>query len=498
MIESQSIALTLWRYSPKYFFNQKYTKNFNMIFLKTTNYPYKFGFSTILDKTYFPYGINLPLIKLISLKKKESEFFFYFRINSYNIWIQMDFPLWNSLYSNEINFLNFIYYSATKKNKYNYGSYFLKIQNFLKKLGIYSTKITAIDTIFDSISINIKYKNQLNKFGIIFNSISIGLTYFPNLLKKFLGKIVKINDNFFATLNSIVYSDGSFCYISQNIKCPINLSSYFRINDKRTGQFERTLIICEKRSEIQYIEGCTAQQYDKNQLHTAIVELIAFDNSKIKYFTLQNWYSGNIKGFGGIYNIVTKRGICFGKKSKIQWTQVETGSILTWKYPSCILLGNFSKGEFFSISFTKNQQSADTGTKMWHIGHTTNSKIISKSISMNNSNNFYRGQVKFGQNSINSKNFSQCDSFILDNFCKIITYPYIEIFNSKNIIEHEARISKITKEQLFFLQQRGFSIENATELILNSFCNDILLILPLEFGLEIKNLILLKLNSNIA
>jgi Fe-S cluster assembly protein SufB len=469
-----------------------------MNLLKKITYPYKFGFSTILDKTYFPYGLNLSLIKLLSLKKKETELFFLFRINSYNTWIQLDFPLWNTLYSNEINFLTFIFYSIPKKNKYNYNNYLLKIQHFFKKLGIYSTKTVATDTIFDSISINIKYKNQLYKIGIIFNSISIGLLFFPNLLKKFLGKIIKINDNFFATLNSIIYSDGSFCYISKNIICPINISSYFRINDKKVGQFERTLIVCEKKSEINYIEGCTAKKFDKNQLHTAIVELIGFENSRIKYFTIQNWYSGNKKGIGGIYNIVTKRGICIGKNCSIQWTQFETGSLLTWKYPSCVLLGNFSNGEFFSISFTKDKQLADTGTKMWHIGKNTNSKILSKSISMNKSLNCYRGQVKIGQNAISSKNFSQCDSFILHNSCNIKTHPYIDIFNMMSTVEHEARISKITKEQLFFLQQRGFSIENATELILNSFCNDILLLLPIEFSLEIKNFLFLKLNSNIA
>lgn len=469
-----------------------------MNFFKKSTYPYKFGFSTVLDKTYFPYGLNLSLIKLLSLKKKETKLFYSFRINSYNNWTQMDFPLWNIKYSNIINFLTFIFYSIPQQNKYDYNNYLLKIENFSKKLGLYSTKSIATDTIFDSISINVKYKNQLYKIGIIFNSISVGLRIFPNLLKKFLGKIVKINDNFFATLNSIIYSDGSFCYICKNTKCPIDLSSYFRINDKNAGQFERTLIVCEKNSEINYIEGCTAQQFNNSQLHTAIVELIGFENSKIKYFTIQNWYSGNKKGFGGIYNIVTKRGICFGTNSNILWTQFETGSNLTWKYPSCILLGNFSKGEFFSISFTKHKQSADTGTKMWHIGKNTNSKIIAKSISMNNSNNFYRGQVKIGPNALFSKNFSQCDSFILDNFCKIKTYPYIDIFNMNIILEHEARISKITKEQLFFLQQRGFSIENAKELILNSFCNDILTLLPLEFALEIKNLLLIKLNSNVA
>lgn len=469
-----------------------------MTFLKKTVYPYKFGFSTVLDKIYFPYGLNLPLIKLLSLKKKESQLFYHFRINSYNSWIQIDFPLWNNFYFSEINFLTFIFYSIPKKNKYNSNNYLLKIQHFFKKLGIYSTKTIATDTIFDSISINIKYKAQLYKTGIIFNSISIGLFSFPNLLKKFLGKIVKINDNFFATLNSIIFSDGSFCYISKKIKCPFNISSYFRINDKKVGQFERTLIVCEKKSEINYIEGCTAQKFNQNQLHTAIVELIVFDYSKIKYFTIQNWYSGNKKGLGGIYNIVTKRGICLGKNCSLQWTQFETGSLLTWKYPSCILLGDFSKGEFFSISFTKNKQFADTGTKMWHIGENTNSKIISKSISMDKSMNYYRGQVKIGQNAKFSKNFSQCDSFILHNSCNITTYPYLDIFNMKSIIEHEARISKITKEQLFFLQQRGFSIENATELILNSFCNDILALLPIEFSLEIKNFLFLKLNSTIA
>jgi Fe-S cluster assembly protein SufB len=348
------------------------------------------------------------------------------------------------------------------------------------------------------VSIATTYKEKLAKSGVIFCSFSDAVQYYPNLVKQFLGTVVSSGDNFFASLNSAVFSDGSFCYIPQNVNCPLELSTYFRINDKNSGQFERTLIIAEKNSSVNYLEGCTAPQFSENQLHAAIVELIAFENANIKYSTVQNWYSGNEKGEGGIYNFVTKRGLTIGKKAKISWTQVETGSAITWKYPSCILIGKESYGEFYSVALTNHYQQADTGTKMIHLGKKTNSKIISKGISCGNSKNSYRGLVKMGTNAFYARNFSQCDSFLLGDSSLACTYPYLDVWNSTAIIEHEAKISKISEEQLFYLLQRGIGMDQAISLLISGFCKDVFNMLPMEFASEADKLLSLKLEGSVG
>jgi Fe-S cluster assembly protein SufB len=356
----------------------------------------------------------------------------------------------------------------------------------------------AIDAVFDSISILTTFQEKLAKAGVIFCSISEAIKYYPVLIKKYLGTVVSSGDNFFAALNSAVFSDGSFCYIPQNIKCPLELSTYFRINDKIAGQFERTLIIAEKNSFVTYLEGCTAPSFDKNQLHAAVVEIIAFANASVTYATVQNWYSGNKQGIGGIYNFVTKRGLALGNNSKISWTQVETGSAITWKYPSCILVGKKSKGEFYSIALTNHYQQADTGSKMIHLGRKTYSKIISKGISCGASSNIYRGLVKIGLNADLARNFSQCDSFLVGPNSNANTYPYLDNWNSTSILEHEATISKINDEQLFYLMQRGLSLEQSLSLLVNGFCKTVLNMLPLEFALEADKLLSLKLENTIG
>ena len=356
----------------------------------------------------------------------------------------------------------------------------------------------AVDAVFDSVSIATTFKEKLAKYGVIFCSISEAIEFYPDLIKKFLGSVVPPADNFFGALNSAVFSDGSFCYIPQNVICPLELSTYFRINDKEAGQFERTLIIAEKNSSVNYLEGCTAPQFSENQLHAAIVELIAFENANIKYSTVQNWYSGDEKGIGGIYNFVTKRGLCIGKNSTISWTQVETGSSITWKYPSCLLVGANSSGEFYSVALTNNYQQADTGTKMIHLGKKTKSKIVSKGISCGNSKNSYRGLVKISSNASFSRNFSQCDSFLIGSSSLASTYPYLDIWNSSSIIEHEAKISKVSEEQLFYLMQRGINIEQAISLLISGFCKDVFTKLPMEFSSEADKLLSLKLEGTVG
>jgi Fe-S cluster assembly protein SufB len=356
----------------------------------------------------------------------------------------------------------------------------------------------AVDAVFDSISIGTTFKEKLAKFGVIFCSISEAIQFYPKLVEKFLGSVVSSGDNFFAALNSAVFSDGSFCYIPQNTVCPLELSTYFRINDKEAGQFERTLIIAEKNSSVNYLEGCTAPQFSENQLHAAIVELITFENARINYSTVQNWYSGNELGIGGIFNFVTKRGLCLGKNSSISWTQVETGSSITWKYPSCILLGTNTSGEFYSVALTNHYQQADTGTKMFHFGQKTKSKIISKGISCGNSKNSYRGLVKMSENASYSRNFSQCDSFLIGSSSLASTYPYLDIRNSTSIVEHEAKISKISEEQLFYLTQRGINLEQAVSLLISGFCKDVFTKLPMEFATEADKLLSLKLEGTIG
>lgn len=464
---------------------------------------YKYGFKTKIKNESFPKGLTEKIIKYLSKKKKEPLFILNFRLNAYKKWKQMSLPNWSNLNIKSLNFNNIIYYSIPKQNKKLKNIIDPKIIQTFDKLGILQKTINsnkidvAIDIVFDSVSIITTYREKLAKYGIIFCSISEAIQYYPNLVKKFLGTVISSNDNFFAALNSSIFSDGSFCYIPQNIICPLELSTYFRINNQNSGQFERTLIILEKNSVLNYLEGCTASESKEYQLHAANVELITYKNAKLKYSTIQNWYSGNKNGLGGIYNFVTKRGLALGNLSSISWVQVETGSAITWKYPSCILLGKYTLGEFYSISLTNNYQQVDTGTKMLHIGKYSKSKIIVKGISSDYSKNSYRGLVKIAATALYSRNFSQCDSFLLGSNSLACTYPYLEINNSTSYIEHEAKISKIGEEQLFYLLQRGITLEIAISLLVSGFCNDILLLLPLEYITEANKILSLKISESI-
>lgn len=467
--------------------------------------PYKYGFATQIEKEHFPTGLNEEIINLISDAKNEPHFIKKFRLKAYKIWCNMHLPKWANLNIKKIDFEKISYYSIPKKKKLltSLDEVDPEILDTFKKLGISldeQKKLSnvAVDAVFDSLSIGTTYKEKLAKVGVIFCSISDAIKYYPNLVKKYLGTVVAPGDNFFAALNSAVFTDGSFCFIPKNTKCPLELSTYFRINDKDSGQFERTLIIAEKNSKLSYLEGCTAPQFSENQLHAAIVELIAFDNAEIKYSTVQNWYSGDKYGIGGVYNFVTKRGLCIGANSKISWAQVETGSSITWKYPSCLLVGKYSAGEFYSIALTNNYQQADTGTKMIHVGENTTSKIISKGISCGSSKNSYRGLVKICSSATSSRNFSQCDSFLLGSSSQASTYPYLDIWNATSVVEHEAKISKISDDQLFYLTQRGISVEQSIGLLINGFCKEVMTKLPMEFASEADKLLLLKLEGTIG
>ncbi len=476
----------------------------NIILNKLINQPYKYGFNTKIEIDSLPSGLNEDIINQISLKKKEPNYLLKFRLKAFQKWKSMEKPSWSSLILPLIKYDKIKYYSAPKiKPQLNsLDELEPELKRTFEKLGISLNEQkrlanVAVDAVFDSVSIAITFKEDLAKYGVIFCSISEAIQEYPFLIKKFLGNVVPISDNFFSALNSAVFTDGSFCYIPKSVKCPLELSTYFRINDKESGQFERTLIIAEKNSSVSYLEGCTAPQYDNNQLHTAIVELIAFENAEIKYSTIQNWYAGDHNGKGGIFNFVTKRGICAGKNAKISWTQVETGSAITWKYPSCILLANNSKGEFYSVALTNNYQQADTGTKMLHIGSNTKSQIISKGISCGFSKNTYRGLVKMGSKAFNSRNFSQCDSLLIGKNSYANTFPYIEVANSTAKVEHEASTSRIEEEQIFYFLQRGINIEEAIGLIVGGFCKDIFTKLPMEFALEADRLLSLKLEGSI-
>jgi Fe-S cluster assembly protein SufB len=469
------------------------------------NQPYKYGFETIVEKEAFPSGLDEGIIQKISLIKKEPSFLLDYRLKALAKWKKMSFPTWANVEINPIDFQKIIYYSSPKQKKKieSLQDVDPEILKTFEKLGISldeQKKLSnvAVDAVFDSVSIGTTFKEKLAKSGVIFCSISEAIEYYPELVKKFLGSVVSSGDNFFAALNSAVFSDGSFCYIPQNVICPLELSTYFRINDKESGQFERTLIIAEKNSSVNYLEGCTAPQFSENQLHAAIVELICFENAKIQYSTVQNWYSGDETGRGGIYNFVTKRGLCVGKNASISWTQVETGSSITWKYPSCLLVGANSSGEFYSVALTNHYQQADTGTKMIHIGKKTKSKIISKGISCGSSRNSYRGLVKMSSNALYSRNFSQCDSFLLGSQSLACTYPYLDIGNSSSIIEHEAKISKVSEEQLFYLLQRGISVEQSVSLLISGFCKDVFTKLPMEFATEADKLLSLKLEGTVG
>ncbi|MFM7559984.1 Fe-S cluster assembly protein SufB, partial [Cylindrospermopsis raciborskii] len=445
------------------------------------NQPYKYGFVTDIETDTIPRGLNEEVIRLISDKKQEPEFMLEFRLRAYRQWLKMTEPIWAHVNYPPINYQDIVYYSAPKQKKAKLNSLEEVDPTLLEtfeKLGISLSEQkrlanVAVDAIFDSVSVATTFKEKLAEDGVIFCSISEALREHPELVKKYLGSVVPIGDNYFAALNSAVFSDGSFVYIPKGVKCPMELSTYFRINSGDTGQFERTLIVAEESSYVSYLEGCTAPMYDSNQLHAAVVELVALDNAEIKYSTVQNWYAGDENGKGGIYNFVTKRGLCQGVNSKISWTQVETGSAITWKYPSCVLIGDNSIGEFYSVALTNNRQQADTGTKMIHVGKNTRSTIISKGISAGKSSNSYRGLVKINPSAKGARNYSQCDSMLIGDNAQANTFPYIQVQNNTGKVEHEASTSKIGEDQLFLFAQRGISAEDAVSMMISGFCKDV-------------------------
>ena len=480
-------------------------KILNTNITKLINKTYQYGFSTNIEKDIIEKGLTEQTIKLISKKKHEPLFLLEFRLKAFRKWKQMNEPEWAYLKFPQIDYQKIIYYSAPKLQKKltNLDEVDPKLLETFEKLGIPLTeqkKLTnvAIDAVFDSVSIATTFQKELSEYGVLFISISEAINNYSELIKKYLGSVVPIGDNYFSALNSAVFTDGSFCYIPENVVCPLDLSTYFRINDQNSGQFERTLIIAEKNSQVNYLEGCTAPQYDTNQLHAAIVEIVALDYANVKYSTVQNWYSGNEYGKGGIYNFVTKRGLCAGVESAISWTQVETGSSITWKYPSCILMGNFSQGEFYSVALTNEYQQADTGTKMIHMGQNSRSRIISKGISAGNSKNSYRGFINVTNKAIGTRNYSQCDSLLIGNLSNANTFPFISVQNSTTKIEHEASTSKIGEEQIFYFLQRGICLEKAIELMISGFCQEIFTQLPLEFSAEADKLLTLKLEGSIG
>jgi Fe-S cluster assembly protein SufB len=480
-------------------------KVLNRNITKLVNKTYQYGFSTNIEKDIIEKGLNQETVELISFKKKEPQWLLEFRLKSYKKWKQMVEPEWAYLRFSQINYQDIIYYSAPKSQKKlkNLNEVDPELLKTFDKLGISLNEQkrlanVAIDAVFDSVSIMTTFKEELNKCGVIFSSISEAVYEYPELIEKYLGSVVPIGDNYFSALNSAVFTDGSFCYIPQNTICPLDLSTYFRINDQKSGQFERTLIIAEKNSKVNYLEGCTAPQYDTNQLHAAVVELVALEKANIKYSTVQNWYSGNELGNGGVYNFVTKRGLCAGSDSQISWTQVETGSSITWKYPSCLLIGDNSQGEFYSVALTNNYQQADTGTKMIHIGKNTRSRIISKGISAGKSKNSYRGLVNITSKAFSARNYSQCDSLLIGNLSNSNTFPFISVQNSTTKIEHEASTSKIGEEQIFYFLQRGICLEKAVELMISGFCREIFTKLPLEFAMEADKLLTLKLEGSVG
>ena len=484
---------------------KKSNKSLNQNITQLVNKTYQYGFSTNIEKDIIEKGLNEETVRLISKKKKEPEFLLKFRLKAYKKWQQMSEPEWAYLKFPQIDYQDVTYYSAPKsKKKLNdLSEVDPELLKTFEKLGISLNEQkrlsnVAVDIVFDSVSIGTSFQEELSKSGVIFASISEAVHDYPELIEKYLGTVVPIGDNYFSALNSAVFTDGSFCYIPQDTICPLDLSTYFRINDQNSGQFERTLIISEKNSRVNYLEGCTAPQYDTNQLHAAVVELVALENANIKYSTVQNWYSGDEFGNGGVYNFVTKRGLCAGTNSKISWTQVETGSAITWKYPSCVLVGNDSQGEFYSVALTNNYQQADTGTKMTHIGKNTRSRIISKGISAGKSKNSYRGLVSVMNNALGARNYSQCDSLLIGNLSNANTFPIISVQNSTSKIEHEASTSKIGEEQIFYFLQRGIGLEKAVELMISGFCREIFTELPLEFAAEADKLLTLKLEGSVG
>lgn len=469
------------------------------------NQPYKYGFVTDIESEAIPRGLSEDVVRTISAKKNEPEFMLDFRLRAYRHWLTMTEPNWAELGYPAIDYQNIVYYSAPKqKAKLNsLEEVDPTLLDTFEKLGIPLSEQkrlsnVAVDAIFDSVSVATTFKDKLAEQGVIFCSISEALREHPDLVQKYLGSVVPAGDNYFAALNAAVFSDGSFVYIPKNTKCPMELSTYFRINNGDSGQFERTLIVAEEGSSVSYLEGCTAPMFDTNQLHAAVVELVALDNAEIKYSTVQNWFAGDENGKGGIYNFVTKRGLCQGVNSKISWTQVETGSAITWKYPSCVLIGDNSVGEFYSVALTNNMQKADTGTKMIHVGKNTRSTIVSKGISAGRSNNSYRGLVKINPKAEGARNYSQCDSMLIGDNAGANTFPYIQVQNNTAKVEHEASTSKIGEDQLFYFAQRGISMEDAISMMISGFCKDVFNQLPMEFAVEADRLLSLKLEGSVG
>jgi Fe-S cluster assembly protein SufB len=480
-------------------------KNQDQILHEVTQSDYKYGFVTDIESDTIEKGLSEETVKLISKKKNEPEWLLDFRLKAFRHWQQMSLPSWPHLRIPEIDFQEIIYYSAPKQKKQlnSLDEVDPELLETFKKLGIPldEQKLltgVAVDAVMDSVSVKTTFKKNLADLGIIFCSFSDAVLEYPDLVKKYLGSVVPYRDNYYAALNSAVFSDGSFVYIPKGVRCPMELSTYFRINAANTGQFERTLIVADDNSYVSYLEGCTAPMRDENQLHAAIVEIVALDHAEVKYSTVQNWYPGDKEGKGGIYNFVTKRGLCKGVSSKISWTQVETGSAITWKYPSCVLRGDNSVGEFYSVAVTNHFQQADTGTKMIHLGKNTKSTIVSKGISAGKSQNSYRGLVRIGRNAQNARNFSQCDSLLLGDQCGAHTFPYLEVDNQSAIVEHEATTSKIGEDQIFYCNQRGISTEDAIGLIVNGYAKEVLNQLPMEFAVEAQKLLQISLEGSVG
>ena len=466
---------------------------------------YKYGFVSDIDTETFPPGLNEDVVRHLSAKKEEPEFLLEWRLKAFRQWQKMTEPKWPNVHYPEVNFQDIIYYAAPKKKKKlnSLDEVDPELRETFEKLGISldeQKRLTgvAVDAVIDSVSVATTFREELEKHGIIFCSFSEAVKEHPELIRKHLGSVVPITDNFYAALNSAVFSDGSFCYIPKGVRCPMELSTYFRINAENTGQFERTLIVAEEGAYVSYLEGCTAPMRDENQLHAAVVEIIAHENAEVKYSTVQNWYPGDKNGKGGIYNFVTKRGLCKGDNSKISWTQVETGSAITWKYPSCILQGDNSVGEFYSVALTNNYQQADTGTKMVHIGKNTRSTIISKGISAGKGQNSYRGQVAIKKGAENARNFSQCDSLLIGDRCGAHTFPYIDVQNTTGQVEHEASTSKVGEDQIFYLNQRGIETQDAVNMIVNGFCKEVFRELPMEFAVEAQKLLGVSLEGSVG
>ncbi|MCC6858365.1 MAG: Fe-S cluster assembly protein SufB [Bryobacterales bacterium] len=470
------------------------------------NQEYKYGFVTEIETDSLPAGLNEDIIARLSAKKKEPEFMLEWRLKAYRQWVTMTEPSWANVNYPPIDYQNIVYYSAPRSLKNRPKSLDEvdpELVRTYEKLGIPLREQellagVAVDAVFDSVSVATTFKEKLAQLGIIFCSFSEAVQHHPDLVKKYLGSVVPYTDNFFATLNSAVFSDGSFCYVPKGVRCPMELSTYFRINAQNTGQFERTLIIADEGASVSYLEGCTAPMRDSNQLHAAVVELVALDDARIKYSTVQNWYPGDKEGKGGIYNFVTKRGKCLGRNSRISWTQLETGSAITWKYPSCLLIGENSVGEFYSVAVTNNYQQADTGTKMIHIGKNTRSTIVSKGISAGHGQNSYRGMVKIQKSADGARNYSQCDSLLIGDQCGAHTFPYLEVNNSTAQVEHEATTSKIGEDQIFYCRQRGISNEDAVSMIVNGFCKEVFRELPMEFAVEAQKLLNVSLEGSVG